>query len=281
MATHSSVLAWRIPGAGEPGGLPSMGSHRVGHDWSDLALAAAAIKYKRSLGLLLNSAGHHPKRWAGRMEKESHKKNHLCCDSHSSRSVSRPIKASKARQGHGRMKPMQGDGPRVHLGQQRRDQTELLRALRTLECLVSPACVTQPELKAHSAKQPPARTATSKILGCGGWRLTCPSLTWRTHQLSRHAPTASATRLSQTERRKGDHSDASWPRVTDCLSCPRAHDRSAWVGFHPLEKDQFYCINLGLARQCSGRIHSSIPLSLQSTSQERNNDWGSYPGSRP
>ena len=37
MATHSSVLAWRIPGIGEPGGLPSMGSHRVGHDWSDLA----------------------------------------------------------------------------------------------------------------------------------------------------------------------------------------------------------------------------------------------------
>ena len=34
MATHSSVLAWRIPGTGEPGGLPSMGSHRVGHDWS-------------------------------------------------------------------------------------------------------------------------------------------------------------------------------------------------------------------------------------------------------
>ena len=41
MATHSSVLAWRIPGMGEPGGLPSMGSHRVGHDWSDLAAAAA------------------------------------------------------------------------------------------------------------------------------------------------------------------------------------------------------------------------------------------------
>ena len=37
MATHSSVLAWRISGTGEPGGLPSMGSHRVGHDWSDLA----------------------------------------------------------------------------------------------------------------------------------------------------------------------------------------------------------------------------------------------------
>ena len=32
MLTHSSVLAWRIPGTGEPGGLPSMGSHRVGHD---------------------------------------------------------------------------------------------------------------------------------------------------------------------------------------------------------------------------------------------------------
>ena len=41
MATHSSVLAWRIPGTGEPGGLPSMGSHRIGHDQSDLAAAAA------------------------------------------------------------------------------------------------------------------------------------------------------------------------------------------------------------------------------------------------
>ena len=41
MATHSSVLAWRIPGTGEPGGLPSMGLCRVGHDWSDLAAAAA------------------------------------------------------------------------------------------------------------------------------------------------------------------------------------------------------------------------------------------------
>ena len=42
MATHSSVLSWRIPRAVEPGGLPSMGSHRVGHNWSDLAAAAAA-----------------------------------------------------------------------------------------------------------------------------------------------------------------------------------------------------------------------------------------------
>ena len=41
---NSSVLAWRIPGTGEPGGLPSMGSHRVRHDWSDLA--AAAVKQK-------------------------------------------------------------------------------------------------------------------------------------------------------------------------------------------------------------------------------------------
>ena len=41
MATYSSILAWRIPGTGKPGGLRSMGSHRVGHDWSDLAAAAA------------------------------------------------------------------------------------------------------------------------------------------------------------------------------------------------------------------------------------------------
>ena len=40
--THSSVIAWRIPGTEEPGGLLSMGSHRVGHDWSDLAAAGAA-----------------------------------------------------------------------------------------------------------------------------------------------------------------------------------------------------------------------------------------------
>ena len=40
MATHSSVLAWKIPGMGEPGGLPSLGSHRVRQDWCDLAAAA-------------------------------------------------------------------------------------------------------------------------------------------------------------------------------------------------------------------------------------------------
>ena len=47
MATHSSVLAWRIPGAGEPVGLPSVGSHRVRHDWSDLAAAVQqSLSYK-------------------------------------------------------------------------------------------------------------------------------------------------------------------------------------------------------------------------------------------
>ena len=46
MATHSSVLAWRIPGTGEAGGLPSLGSHRVRHDWSDLAAAAAAARWE-------------------------------------------------------------------------------------------------------------------------------------------------------------------------------------------------------------------------------------------
>ena len=44
MATHSSVLAWRIPGTEESGGLPSMGSHRVGHDRNALAAAAAAAE---------------------------------------------------------------------------------------------------------------------------------------------------------------------------------------------------------------------------------------------
>ena len=58
MATHSSVLAWRIPGTGEPGGLLSMGLHRVGHDWSDLAVAAAASKPRQddSLDISLPSS---------------------------------------------------------------------------------------------------------------------------------------------------------------------------------------------------------------------------------
>ena len=45
IATHSSILAWRIPGTGKPGGLPSVGSHRVGHDWSDLAAAAHSLAH--------------------------------------------------------------------------------------------------------------------------------------------------------------------------------------------------------------------------------------------
>ena len=56
MATHSSVLAWRIPGTGEPGGLPSMASHRVGHDRSDLAAAAAVPPLLLHLVFLLVSA---------------------------------------------------------------------------------------------------------------------------------------------------------------------------------------------------------------------------------
>ena len=44
MAAHSSILAWRIPGTEEPGGLLSTGSHRVGHDWSDLAAAAVVFQ---------------------------------------------------------------------------------------------------------------------------------------------------------------------------------------------------------------------------------------------
>ena len=67
MATHSSVLAWRIPGVAETGGLPSMGSHRVGHDSSDLAAAAAtaAIHISKTdacpgvLGLSTITSGNH------------------------------------------------------------------------------------------------------------------------------------------------------------------------------------------------------------------------------
>ena len=71
MATHSSVLAWRIPGMAEPGGLPSMGLHRVGHDWSDLAAAAAGswgtsraqrrgLKKAAELGIKTNWAPNRP-----------------------------------------------------------------------------------------------------------------------------------------------------------------------------------------------------------------------------
>ena len=55
MATHFSVLAWRIPGTGEPGGLPSVGSHRVRHDWSDLAAAAAAASEQQKRRETMNT----------------------------------------------------------------------------------------------------------------------------------------------------------------------------------------------------------------------------------
>ena len=54
VSPHSSTLAWKIPGTGEPGGLPSMGSHRVGHDWSDLA---AAAMYPATKHLYLGKTG--------------------------------------------------------------------------------------------------------------------------------------------------------------------------------------------------------------------------------
>ena len=66
MATHSSVLAWRILGTGEPGGLPSMGLHRVGHDWSNLAAAAAVLTIATMLCIwsvsphLLHPSTHQP-----------------------------------------------------------------------------------------------------------------------------------------------------------------------------------------------------------------------------
>ena len=55
MAAHSSVLVWRIPGTGEPGGLPSMGSHRVGHDWSNLAAAAAWLVWCPNIWFILEN----------------------------------------------------------------------------------------------------------------------------------------------------------------------------------------------------------------------------------
>ena len=57
VATHSGILAWRIPGTGKPGGLLSMGSHRVGHNWSDSAAAAAATQVNHEVAWV--SARHH------------------------------------------------------------------------------------------------------------------------------------------------------------------------------------------------------------------------------
>ena len=64
MATHSSVLAWRIPGTEEPGRRLSMGSQRVGHDWRDLAAATAAAFFLKELIVLGKEGGIHGRyRW--------------------------------------------------------------------------------------------------------------------------------------------------------------------------------------------------------------------------
>ena len=73
MATHSSVHAWRIPGTGEPGGLPSMGLHRVGHDWTDLALALGVHFMRFSLIKKQNQThieSEGKKSWFGRLFKK-------------------------------------------------------------------------------------------------------------------------------------------------------------------------------------------------------------------
>ena len=59
MAAHSSIYAWRIPGTEEPGGLPSMGSHRVGHDWSDLAAAACTWTFVMAGEFVISSVLSH------------------------------------------------------------------------------------------------------------------------------------------------------------------------------------------------------------------------------
>ena len=64
MATHSSVLAWRTAGTGKPGGLPSMGSHRVGHDWGDLAAAAVCICKSQAVIIALPHYKTAFRRWA-------------------------------------------------------------------------------------------------------------------------------------------------------------------------------------------------------------------------
>ena len=80
MATHSSILAWRIPGTGEPGGLPSLGLHRVGHDWSNIAAAAVLFMNQTMLRYLHVRTIHpHPAfyRWGHRgTERLSH---FTCC----------------------------------------------------------------------------------------------------------------------------------------------------------------------------------------------------------
>ena len=70
MATHSSTVAWRIPGTGEPGRLPSMGSHRVGHDCSYLAAAAAKNEEKKNKGKVYREGPSIARRNLGRGARE-------------------------------------------------------------------------------------------------------------------------------------------------------------------------------------------------------------------
>ena len=74
MATHSSVLAWRIPGTGEPGGLQSMGSHRVRHDWSDLAAAASIYLLGKKERGREREEGRKGKKWMKEIYKKENKK---------------------------------------------------------------------------------------------------------------------------------------------------------------------------------------------------------------
>ena len=110
MATHSSVLAWRIPGTGEPGGLPSVGLQRVGHDGSDLAAAAAALKLPERDTLSPASVGT-PK---CRSRKCSVASDGLRVDRTRLLRVSRWESSSRLRSGGGRAgwRPWGLDGPR-------------------------------------------------------------------------------------------------------------------------------------------------------------------------
>ena len=65
MAAHSRVLAWRIPGTGEPGGLPSMGSHRVGHDWATWQQQCQRLDdhFLPTLNLSLSTLSQHAHSW--------------------------------------------------------------------------------------------------------------------------------------------------------------------------------------------------------------------------
>ena len=69
MATHSCILAWRVPGTEAPGGLPSMESHRVGHDRSDLAAAAAWSHFEQSAQTVLKRKLTKPHPWTFHLSK--------------------------------------------------------------------------------------------------------------------------------------------------------------------------------------------------------------------